>query len=37
MWQEYYLMFPNHTLDFSRFIKNKIAMKGLCLFMSLSP
>lgn len=25
MWQEYYLMFPNHTLDFSRFIKNKIA------------
>lgn len=25
MWQEYYLLFPNHTLDFSRFIKNKIA------------
>ena len=24
-WQEYYLLFPNHTLDFSRFIKNKIA------------
>lgn len=25
MWQEYYLQFSNHTLDFSRFIKHKIA------------